>query len=142
MEQKPRKSPALTAFIAMENRDAERGRKRLERSMAKWPQYPHSRRAAAFCWLWDNYDGVREVQHDHYLTWKGIACLAGLDGLKGRWGEPVTANALRRVFTRVDAEIQDLRAKEREAELGREEQERRAQSVREWKERVGRLAGR
>jgi len=139
MEQIPRKSPALTAFIRMENRDAERGRKRLERSMAKWPKYPHSRRAAAFCWLWDNYDGVLEVQREHYLTWNGIAYLAGLDGLKGRWGEPVTANALRRVFTRVDAEIQARRAAEQEGALEQAEQERRAQSVREWKERVQRL---
>ena len=139
MEQKPRKSPALTAFIRTENRKWERSGERLRRSMAKWPRYPHSCRAAAFCWLWDNYDGVLELQREHYLTWKGIARLAGLDGLKGRWDEPVTANALRRVFVRVSAEIEAKREKEHEAELAREEQERRERNTREWKERVQRL---
>ena len=80
-----------------------------------------------------------EVQHDCYLTWKGIAHLARLDRLKGRWDEPVTANALRQVFTRVNAGIQALYAAEEEAELAREERERRERTVRqreEWTQRL------
>ena len=136
MEHKPKKSPALTAFIQMENRDAERERKRFARSIAKWPKYPHNRRGAVFCWLWDNYDGVRVVMGDHDLTWIGVAWLANLDELKGRWGKPVTPNALRRVFARVAPEIEAFRAKEEAVGVAREELERRAQSVREWKERA------
>ena len=139
MEQNPRKSPYLTAFIAMENRDNERERKRFARAIAKWPKYPHNRRAAVFCWLWDNYDGVLEVMGEHHLTWIGVAWLANLDGLKGRWGEPVTPNALRRVFTRVAPQIEAFRAKEQQDEQARQEQERRMQGVREWKERVQRM---
>ena len=136
MERKPQKSPAIKAFIQMENRNNERDRRRFARAIVKWPKYPHNRRGVVFCWLWDNYDGVREVMSDHDLTWIGVAWLANMDELKGRWGKPVTPNALRRVFARVAPEVEAFRIKEQEAGIVREEQERRAQSVREWKERA------
>lgn len=139
MEQKLRKSPAIATFIRMENRDTERQRKRFARAIAKWPNYPHNRRGAVFCWLWDNYDGVLEVMRQHDLTWIGVAWLANMDKLKGRWGKPVTPNALRRVFTRVAPQVEAVREKEAAEGVAWEEQERRAKALREWKERAQRL---
>ncbi len=134
----PKKSPTIATYLRERAEEIAQDRKDLRRAMAKWPKYPHNRRGAAFCWLWDNHDGVLKVMQGHYLTWHHVAFMANEDGVTDRWGKPPSANALRRVFVRVSAEI-EARRKQREGEADEVEDDRGEQTAQEWRERAHRL---
>lgn len=105
---KPTKSPALTALNKHHDDEAARVFKALDGWLANLGKdFPHGYRGEVYCWLWDNYAAVRHAIERHWFCWEAIAELAGHDGVKGRWGEPPTANAMRRVMTRVVREKGD-----------------------------------
>lgn len=102
---KPTKSPALTELNKHHDDQTERVFKALDGWLANLGKdYPHGYRGEVFCWLWDNYAAVRHAIERHWFCWETIAELAEYDGVKGRWSKPPTANAMRRVMTRVVAE--------------------------------------
>ena len=105
---KPTKSPALTELNKHHDDRAEEVFKALDGWLANLGKnFPHGYRGEVFCWLWDNYPAVRHAIERHWFCWEAIAEMAEHDGVKGRWGKPPTANAMRRVMTRVVAEKKD-----------------------------------
>jgi len=105
MKAKPPKSPTLTAVNQHFDEENERFAKGMDKAFEGLFGFPHGHRGAVFCWLWDNREGVVHAMERHWLNWNGIARIATEDGLKGRWGEPPTGNAMRRVWVRVCVDL-------------------------------------
>ncbi len=107
-----RKSSNLTAVLKHWN--TPQPRTQTDKDMiARMSDYPHNKREAVFCWLWDNHEGVTEIIGKWGCSWDGLVKVMKADGIKGSKGADPTGNAVRRVWGRVCREIEERERRKR-----------------------------
>jgi hypothetical protein len=104
-------SPTLTEINQHYDDEYERFAAGMDKAFAAMRRFPYGHRGPVFIWLWENHAGVVHAMERHWLAWDTIAMIATEDGIKGRWGEPPTGNAMRRVWGRVCQEKESRAAR-------------------------------